>query len=80
MNSKNEENYINNNNIDINIGIVLKMKEGDSMSQKEMVECFVCLKEIEVKDAFNGEMMCENCYNDEENYVFGDDEDGENHD
>lgn len=33
-------------------------------------ECVVCTKVIEVMDKFNGEPMCEECYNDPENYVF----------
>lgn len=33
-------------------------------------ECVVCTKEIEVLEDFNGEMMCQECYNDPENYVF----------
>lgn len=40
---------------------------------KAKTECVICTKEIEVLDEFNGEMMCQECYNDEENYVFGDD-------
>jgi len=36
-------------------------------------ECVVCMKEIEVLDGFNGEMMCQECYHDDDNYVFGDD-------
>ncbi len=35
-------------------------------------ECAVCGQEIEVLEQFNGEMMCEECYNDPENEVFGD--------
>jgi len=35
-------------------------------------ECAVCAKEIEALDEFNGEMMCEDCYQDPDNYVFGD--------
>ncbi|WP_255407403.1 hypothetical protein [Sporosarcina sp. P13] len=35
-------------------------------------ECVVCGKEIEVLDQFNGEMMCEECYQNPENEVFGD--------
>ena len=38
-------------------------------------ECVVCMKEVEILEHFNGEMMCEDCYNDPENYVFGDDTD-----
>lgn len=33
-------------------------------------ECVICTKEIEVIVNFNGEMMCEECYNDPENEVF----------
>ena len=33
-------------------------------------ECVVCTKEIEVLEEFNGEMMCSECYNDPENFVF----------
>ncbi|WP_255407578.1 hypothetical protein [Sporosarcina sp. P20a] len=35
-------------------------------------ECVVCGKEIEVLEQFNGEMMCEECYQNPENEVFGD--------
>lgn len=35
-------------------------------------ECAVCMKEIEVLEDFNGEMMCEECYSDPENEVFTD--------
>ncbi|WP_255407624.1 MULTISPECIES: hypothetical protein [unclassified Sporosarcina] len=35
-------------------------------------ECVVCGKEIEVLKHFNGEMMCEECYQEPENEVFGD--------
>lgn len=31
-------------------------------------ECVVCTKEIEVLERFNGEMMCQDCY--KENEVF----------
>lgn len=37
---------------------------------KITTECVVCTKEIEVISSFNGEPMCEACYNDEENEVF----------
>ena len=37
---------------------------------KTMTECVVCGEEIEVLDKFNGEMMCDECYNDPENEVF----------
>lgn len=43
------------------------------MSEKAITECVVCTKEIEVLDEFNGEMMCQECYHDKNNYVFGDD-------
>lgn len=43
-------------------------------------ECVVCTKAIEVLDDFNGEMMCEECYNNPENYVFGEEEGEENDD
>lgn len=33
-------------------------------------ECVVCVKEIEVLECFNGEMMCEECYHNSENEVF----------
>lgn len=33
-------------------------------------ECVICTKEIEILESFNGEMMCEECYNDAENEVF----------
>lgn len=36
-------------------------------------ECAICMKEIEVLEHFNGEMMCQECYHDKENHVFGDD-------
>lgn len=39
---------------------------------KVTVECVVCEKEIELLDEFNGEMMCEDCYNNPENEVFDD--------
>lgn len=35
-------------------------------------ECVVCGKEIEVLEQFNGEMMCEECYQNPENEVFDD--------
>lgn len=35
-------------------------------------ECVVCGKEIEVLEQFNGEMMCQDCYNEPENEVFTD--------
>lgn len=34
-------------------------------------ECAICTVKIEVLDEFNGEMMCESCYNDPDNQVFG---------
>lgn len=41
-------------------------------------ECVVCTKAIEVLEDFNGEMMCQECYNDPANYVFGEEtEEGE---
>lgn len=43
--------------------------------EKAKTECVVCMKEIELLDEFNGEMMCQECYNDEENHVFGNDAD-----
>lgn len=43
------------------------------MSEKQVTECVVCMTEVEVLEEFNGEMMCDKCYNDPENYVFGDD-------
>lgn len=33
-------------------------------------ECVICAKEIKILEEFNGEMMCQECYEDEENYVF----------
>lgn len=39
-------------------------------------ECVVCTKEIDVLDKFNGEMMCDDCYNNPDNHVFGDDDNG----
>lgn len=35
-------------------------------------ECVICCKEIQVIKVFNGEMMCEDCYNNTENEVFAD--------
>lgn len=35
-------------------------------------ECVICEKEIKSLDEFNGEMMCEDCYNDPDNEVFED--------
>ena len=35
-------------------------------------ECVVCGKDIEVLEQFNGEMMCEECYQNPKNEVFGD--------
>lgn len=40
----------------------------------DFTECVVCCKEVEVLYDFNGEMMCDDCYNDEDNHVFGGDE------
>lgn len=45
------------------------------MSEKQITQCVVCEKEIEVMEKFNGEPMCQECYHDKENYVFGDDVD-----
>jgi len=45
------------------------------MSEKAITQCVVCEKEIEVLEKFNGEMMCQDCYNNPDNYVFGDDKD-----
>lgn len=39
---------------------------------KDITECVVCEKKIDVLEAFNGEMMCQECYHDAENQVFGD--------
>lgn len=36
-----------------------------------MTECVVCGKEIQVMEKFNGEPMCQECYQEKENYVFG---------
>lgn len=33
-------------------------------------ECVICCKEIESLEIFNGEMMCQECYNDPDNEVF----------
>lgn len=33
-------------------------------------ECVICTKEIKIIDNYNGEMMCQECYNDPENEVF----------
>lgn len=41
------------------------------------VECVICEKEIELLLKFNGEMMCEECYNKPANYVFEGDVDNE---
>ncbi|WP_233204430.1 60S ribosomal export protein NMD3 [Sporosarcina sp. P17b] len=38
----------------------------------DITECVVCGKEIEALEQFNGEMMCEECYQNPENEVFGD--------
>lgn len=38
----------------------------------EKTECVVCGKEVEILEEFNGELMCEECYNDPENEVFTD--------
>lgn len=46
------------------------------MTEKQMIECTVCLNEIEPLDKFNGEPMCQECYHAEENHVFGDDVNG----
>lgn len=35
-------------------------------------ECIVCTKEIDALDEFNGEMMCQECYNEPDNEVFTD--------
>lgn len=35
------------------------------------IECVICEKEIEPLDEFNGEMMCQECYENPINYVFG---------
>lgn len=35
-------------------------------------ECVICMKEVEVLDNFNGEMMCDECYSKQENEVFTD--------
>ena len=44
------------------------------MSNK--TECVFCGKEIEVMEKFNGEPSCQECYHNEENYVFGTDGEG----
>lgn len=44
------------------------------MSNK--TECVVCMKEVNLLDHFNGEMLCKECYNNPENHVFGMDEEG----
>lgn len=44
------------------------LKGGNNMVIK--TECVVCSKEIEIKDVFNGEMMCQECYINPENEVF----------
>ena len=41
-------------------------------------ECVICTKEIEVLEEFNGEMMCSECYNDPENFVFVEESEEEN--
>lgn len=40
-------------------------------------ECAICSKEIEVLAEFNGEMMCQDCYEDPENDVFSEEGDTE---
>lgn len=40
---------------------------------KSVTECAICGCEVEVLDRFNGEMMCDKCYNDPVNEVFSDD-------
>lgn len=40
------------------------------MEEQNKTECVVCCKEIEVLETFNGEMMCQDCYNNPENEVF----------
>lgn len=44
----------------------------------EKTECVICTKEIEVLEEFNGEMMCSECYNDPDNYVFVEESEEEN--
>lgn len=36
----------------------------------EKVECCICGKEVEKLEQFNGEQMCDVCYQDEENQIF----------
>lgn len=36
-------------------------------------DCVFCGKEVDILEKFNGEMGCQECYNDPENNVFGDD-------
>lgn len=47
----------------------IEIEGGEIMSK---TECAVCMKVIKVLEEFNGEMMCEECYNDPENEVFTD--------
>lgn len=37
---------------------------------QKMIECVVCMKKIPILEEYNGEMMCEECYNNPENEVF----------
>lgn len=46
------------------------------MTDKKKTECVICTKEIEVLEEFNGEMMCQECYEKEENEVFEGDVNG----
>lgn len=34
------------------------------------IECTVCTKEIEILEEYNGEPMCDECYNNPDNEVF----------
>lgn len=40
------------------------------MEEQNKTECVVCCKSIEVLSDFNGEMMCQECYNNPDNEVF----------
>ena len=37
---------------------------------EQKTQCVICCKEIEVLDNFNGELMCQECYDDPDNEVY----------
>jgi len=45
------------------------------MSEKPKTQCSMCEIEIDVMEVFRGEPMCQECYHEPENYMFGDDKD-----